>query len=337
MKPNDKLITIHDNLELIKDLLNDLILSPRINAIKWSKITKQTPNIKIGYPGQHLASLITGMQGERTGARGNDLVDGTEVKSCSRIDQLDKCLDCSSPISRLEDVCPQCNSKNIRRNNDSKWLFSVRDENELDLLLHKVERVLLIIGDYPNFDDRDWETLRFQSFELWPESKRNSRFSEIMTNYYYKIYLEHKKKDPNKSPAPKNFWPYQYQFYMCNPIPTFSCKIQNSNTNPQIQIQKYVEPDIDRSTLPSILMPTDILNESELDLIIDNCTEQELIKMIDPDFRNNFSKDQIRYLRFPQKLDLIFGIDENLRKYLPLRDTDRIATARNAYSRRRTG
>ncbi len=337
MKPNEKLITIHNNLEQIKVLLNDLVLSPRKNAIKWSKITKQTPNIKVGYPGQHLASLITGMQGERTGARGNDLIDGTEVKSCSRIDQLDKCLDCRSPVSRLEDVCPQCNSNNIRRNNDSKWLFSVRDENELDLLLHKVKRVLLILGDYPDFEKRDWDTLRIQSFELWPESSRNTRFSEIMTNYYHKIYLEHKKKNSNKSPAPKNFWPYSYQFYICNPIPTFCCIIKNSNTKPLIQIQKYVEPHIDRVTLPSILMPANILNESELNLIIDNCDEQELINLINHKFRNNFSKDKIRNLGFNQQLAMFIGIDENLRKYLPLRDTDKIASARSTYSRRRIG
>ena len=94
MRPNKKFITIKDTENKIKAFLNELVLQPRINAIKWSRITKQTPNIKIGYPGQHLASLITGMEGERTGARGNDLIDGSEVKSCSRIDQLDLCKDC---------------------------------------------------------------------------------------------------------------------------------------------------------------------------------------------------------------------------------------------------
>jgi hypothetical protein len=87
MQPNQKFITIADNRDQIIRLLQELVLQPRINAIKWSDITKQTPNIKIGYPGQHLVSLITGVEGERTGARGKDLADGSEVKSCSRIDQ----------------------------------------------------------------------------------------------------------------------------------------------------------------------------------------------------------------------------------------------------------
>ncbi len=81
-----------------KALLQELVLQPRLKALEWSKVTKQTPNIKIGYPGQHLASLITGIEGSRTGARGDDLRDGTEVKSCSRVDQLDTCSNCDSSI-----------------------------------------------------------------------------------------------------------------------------------------------------------------------------------------------------------------------------------------------
>lgn len=96
MQPNTSLITIDRNLEKIEQLLNELVLQPRINALKWSEITKQTPSIKVGYPGQHLASLITGIPGDRTGARGHDLIDGSEVKSCSRIDQLDKCSNCTA-------------------------------------------------------------------------------------------------------------------------------------------------------------------------------------------------------------------------------------------------
>ena len=102
MKPEYKLVTINDNKTKIKQLLNDLILTPRLKAIEWSNITKQTPNIKIGYPGQHLASLVLGMEGKRTGARGDDIVDGTEVKSCSRVDQVDKCSSCDENVLRTE-------------------------------------------------------------------------------------------------------------------------------------------------------------------------------------------------------------------------------------------
>jgi hypothetical protein len=333
MQPKKEFITIKDTENKIKALLNELVLQPRLNAIKWSRITKQTPNIKIGYPGQHLASLITGMEGERTGARGNDLIDGSEVKSCSRIDQLDLCKDCKSPVARLENICSNCGSKNIDRKNDSKWLFSIRNEDELNVLLHEVKRVFLMIGDYPNFEKNDFETLRFQAFEIWPENSRNKRFSEIMTNYYQKIYLAHKKKNPGKTPAPKNFWPYQYQFYICNPILIFSCTVEKSNSSPKINIEYYLKPESDRSKEKSILMPANILNEDELKLLFKKAPKEELLKMVKEECKKDFKN--FKKLSPKEKSEIFIGIDENLRKYLPLRDTDKIAIAKSKYSRRR--
>ncbi len=332
MQPNKKFISINDNVKQINQLLSELVLQPRINAIKWSAITKQTPNIKIGYPGQHLASLVAGMEGERTGARGNDLIDGSEVKSCSRIDALDKCLDCKSPVARLETVCSNCGSSKILRSNDSKWLFGIRNEEDLSTLLHEVKRVLLILGDYPNFDEGDFDTLRFQTFEIWPESKRNARFGEIMTNYYRKIYLAHKRKNQAKTPAPKNFWPYQYQFYMCNPIPTFGCIIKNANSKPSIEVFHYVEPYIDRLNLPSVIMPVDILKENELGIIFKKAKLEEIKRMTRPALKDDFAK--IKKFTIAERREMLTGIDEALRSYLPLRDTDRIAIAKTRYSRR---
>lgn len=329
MTPQVNLITLKDNRQKIQQLLTDLVLAPRIKAIEWSRITKQTPNMKIGYPGQHLASLITGIHGEKTGARGNDLKDGSEVKSCSRIDQLDKCNECGAGVARLEDQCGDCNSGDIKRNNDSKWLFTIRSEDDLNTLLHRVGRVVLVLGDYPNFEEGDFNTLRFQAFEIWPKHPRNRRFSEIMTNYYYKIYLAHKEANSAKTPAPKNFWPDQYQFYMCNPIRTFLCDINDANTNPTINIREFVDPEADRSTLPSILMPKSLLKREELLLLAERATRDELLNSLPPGatLPNNASKDEI--------LERITGINEKLREHLSLRDTDRISTAKTAYSRRR--
>ncbi|HJQ68098.1 MAG TPA: MamI family restriction endonuclease [Blastocatellia bacterium] len=332
MQPDTALITITDNLIKIRQLLNELVLQPRINAIKWSRITKQTPNIKIGYPGQHLASLITGMEGERTGARGNDLCDGSEVKSCSRIDQLDKCNECGAPVARLEELCPECNTDNIKRNNDSKWLFAIRSEDELKLLTEDVKRVLLVIGDYFNFDEKDFNTLRFQTFEIWTNSPRGRVFKELMSNYYNNIYSKHKETNPGKTPAPKNFWPYTFQFYMCNPIRTFACVITNANTDPRIDIQHYVEPDADRSALESVLMPLGVLETGELYQIIDRATLAELNEMLKDKVR---SKAELYALGAEGVRANFKGINEQLRSYLTLRDTDRTAIAKKQYVRRK--
>ncbi len=330
-KPNKKFVTITDIDSKIIKLIDELVLQPRIKAIEWSKLTKQTPNIKIGYPGQHLASLITGMTGERTGARGNDLIDGSEVKSCSRIDQLDICKDCGLSVSRIEKVCPHCDSSNIDRKNDSKWLITIRSDDDLDVLLNQVGRVLLMIGDYLNFDNGDFETLRFQAFEIWPSEPRHARFREIMTNYYKKIYLTHRDKNPNKTPAPKNFWPYSYQFYICNPVQVFSCTVTNANTKPKISIDLLVDPSQDRSKIKSIVMPSVVMSDSEMISFVQKTELSELNKIstekIDP--------DEIYKLGAKKLKEILPFIPEELRSILELRDTDKISVAKKKYSRRR--
>lgn len=328
MQPNAELISLRDNKNQITKLLFELVLNPRLKAIEWSKITKQTPNIKIGYPGQHLASLITGIRGERTGARGNDLADGSEVKSCSRVDQLDKCNKCGAAVARLESLCSECDSDDIKRNNDSKWLFTIRTEGDLNTLLRGVGRVVLVLGDYPHFDSGNFDTLRFQAFEIWPEHPRHRRFGEIMTNYYEKIYLEHKKKDANKTPAPKNFWPDQYQFYLCNPIRTFLCEVQNANVDPKLKILEYVEPEADRSSLASIPMPIDVLKYEEKIVLTKKATPAELAQSLPTTAKFKPSTPAM------DLLEQVTHVSEELREYLPLRDTDKISTSKSAYKRR---
>lgn len=330
-KPNKKFITILDNEKHVKRLIDELVLQPRLNAIKWSKVTKQTPNIKIGYPGQHLASLITGMTGERTGARGNDLVDGSEVKSCPRVDQLDVCKSCRLSVARLEDKCPHCGSEDVDRKSDSKWLFTIRNEDDLNVLNKEVGRVVLLIGDYPNFDSGDFETIRFQAFEIWPDEPRHKRFAEIMTNYYKKIYLSHKKKDPKKTPAPKNFWPYSYQFYISNPIQTFLCIVEEANTNPKIKIKKLIAPDTDRRKVDSEKMPAEVLNDDELKLLLKKVSQTEL----DMITKRQLSLKEAMKMPLRSLKELLQGIPEDIRRYLDLRDTDKIVIVGKRYNRRK--
>ena len=302
-------ITLHNNVSNIEKMLMDLILRPRRDLAKWAKVTKQTPNIRIGYPGQHLASLVTGVEGERTGARGHDLSDGSEVKSCSRVDQLDKCKDCKAAVARIEDKCPKCRSTEITRNNDSKWLFAIRSKEELTTLLNKVPRVVLILSDYPYYDDNDWETLQFQVFEIWPEDQRHTHFRTLMDNYFRNIYLPHIKRNPRNTPAPKNFWPYSFQFYMCNPVRVFHCVVENALENPQIKVLEYVKPTTDRATVAPVLMPMSVLTTSEKSTLIK--------KMGDSVYSAAKAK----------------GLDEVQRMSLPLRKTDHAAPQARSYRR----
>lgn len=333
MKPNPEYITIDDNSNKIVQLLDELVLTPRLKALEWSKLTKQTPNMKIGYPGQHLASLITGVEGARTGARGDDLIDGTEVKSCSRVDQLDTCNACKNKVLRIEDVCPHCGSDNIKRMDDSKWLFGVKSENELKLLTQDLDRVFLTLADYPYFSENDFDTIRFQAFEIWNRTDRHRHFTNLMTNYYNKIFLEHISINPNKTPAPKNFWPYSYQFYLCNPIKVFNCVVSQANTSPSIDIDFYVEPNQDRSLLTPEPMPTSLLTVGEWNHLIDSASEYTLNSQISEGrtyaelLENRQNKSEM--------VAILPFINENTRRFLDLRDTDKVSEAKAPYIRRK--
>lgn len=336
MKPNSKYINIGNNKKRIKLLLEELVLGPRVKALNWSKITKQTPNIKIGYPGQHLASLITGMEGARTGARGDDLIDGTEVKSCSRVDQLDNCLDCKGKVLRTETKCPHCESEKINRMNDSKWLFSIKSEEELKLLTATIDRVFLTIADYPNYEQNNFEVLRFQAFEIWVKEERHCHFKTIMSNYYHKIFLEHIKVNPSKTPAPKNFWPYSYQFYLCNPVKVFDAEVINANNNPEININLFIEPDTDRSILMPEKMPTSLLGYEELKILAEDKNKLAVMEEISKynsydEFKSILETRKIN----SEKLENILpSIGEKLKRTLPLRDTDKISVEKIKYKRR---
>ncbi|MEY4926117.1 MAG: hypothetical protein RI894_553 [Bacteroidota bacterium] len=327
MQPNKNLITISDNPHLIVELLQDLVLAPRLKALAWSKVTKQTPNMKIGYPGQHLVSLALGMEGARTGARGHDIVDGSEVKSCSRVDQVDSCMECGEKVLRIEKSCPVCESTQIKRMNDSKWLFTIRSENDLKVLLNDVDRVVLAIADYPNFSKGDFEDLRFQLFEIWTKSPRCINFKKLMENYYYKVYLKHKSNDAEKTPAPCNFWTFMFQFYMCNPIKILDCLVKGANTkNPKTSITHYIEPELDRATIDSELMPTTILTPQEIRSYIETLLDSELTHLISEEKTIEDLRILFKLKRFnSSKLaEILPFIDEKIRQKIPLRELNEI-------------
>ena len=71
MIPKSEFITIDNNLEKIEAFINEIIIAPKHALKRWAVITNQTPAAKIGYIGQHLTSLITGVQGTGSGMSGS--------------------------------------------------------------------------------------------------------------------------------------------------------------------------------------------------------------------------------------------------------------------------
>lgn len=262
---------------LVIECIRDLFVTPRITLYRWSRITEQTNHTKIGYTGQHLASVVLNVKGCKTGARGKDCMDGTEVKSCSRVDQSDKCSRCKINVLRVDSVCPMClDNKHIVRNNDTKWLLTIRNEDDLNAYLH-LDRLLLIIEEYPDFDKNDYKDITITMYEIYPKKDKN--FKKLLTNYYNDIYSKNLQKNPKKVPAPKNLWPHSYQFHMCNPHEIFKCRITDHLTEPNLIILKHLKPLEARTSADIVPMPVSLLNARERQML--TTTDIEFVSLED--------------------------------------------------------
>jgi len=327
MIPNRSKITINDNENLIRQFLEEVVIYQKQTLNKWAVITAQTPAAKIGYVGQHLASLITGVQGTRSGARGDDMADGTEVKSCNKIDQADKCKDCKGRVLRTQTVCPNCGSTRIERKEDSKWLFSVRDEEELNQYLN-LDRVFLLLMDYPNFHQEDFRDIRISAFEIYPKEKRMHVFRELISNHYYNIYRP--KADAGNKTNPMNLHPFSIQFFKCNPIKTFECIIHNIDTHPAIEISTFIPPSEERSeNLSSVDLPSNLLKADEWNILLQSVDfEADIL----PSLRMPMTKNDFQRLGIKDKMQYLPFLNEHLKELIPLREI-RSITQREHYHR----
>lgn len=190
---------------LIRELYIDL--RRRINA--WAAITKQTAQARMGYVGQHLVSIATGHPGGRSGARGKDLVisstEYAEIKTCYRVDQLGACLDCGAVVASIEFECSACNSSNVVRKDDSKWLISIRTQFEYDHILEP-KSYYLVLFEFVDIWNPD--TIRAS---IWQVNPLSPGFAYAMIDYYGNI------KSKSVSGAPFNLWPYSLKFELMRP------------------------------------------------------------------------------------------------------------------------
>lgn len=311
--------------QMLLDFICERLVIPRNSQRKWAQITEQSSSLSLGKDGQALGSLVLGLKGTKTGARGHDISDGTEVKTCSRLDQLDTCRDCKTGVARHDDTCYSCGGSRIQRNNDSKWLFAMTSEAELDLLTTQVPRVALVVADYPNFEQSDWETLRYRVFEV-PSSARHSNFKEIMSRYFYSEYSPKKVENNKGKIAPKNLFPDSYQFYMCNPLPIFQATVTNASTDPQTVIDFWVKPDVDRNSLVSEPMPARVARTELHDWVLS--IPQEYFAKRFPSYERN----ALASMDLPLLIETVGFIEEEGRKYLSLRET-RLPGQQHQYQR----
>lgn len=85
-----KTLSQEDRKELARCLLEEQVSEQRKKLNHWSTITAQSSQIDTGYIAQHLVSLQTKIAGQGMRGKGDDLCDGSEVKSANFLDSLDK-------------------------------------------------------------------------------------------------------------------------------------------------------------------------------------------------------------------------------------------------------
>ena len=83
-------LSLEDRKNLAMQLLQEQVIEQREKLNYWSTITAQSSQIDTGYIAQHFASLQTQIAGQGMRGKGDDLCDGSEVKSANFLDSLDK-------------------------------------------------------------------------------------------------------------------------------------------------------------------------------------------------------------------------------------------------------
>ena len=220
--------------KLSEDLLRELFVDLRTKVNKWATLTQQTSQARMGYIGQHLTSVVTGLPGSKTGARGDDLLhpDGrhSEIKTCYRVDQLGECSRCHTKIAASDKKCPACGSEDLTRKDDSKWLISlpgpVFAQKKFDELFENVNFYFVL------FELEDINLPENVVVSIWSVDPCNKGFSYCMLDYYKNIWSK------SKSHAPFNLWPYSMKFELMSPLLIYRSKI---NSNESIETVLFPE------------------------------------------------------------------------------------------------
>lgn len=205
---------------LIKDLYVDL----RTKVNEWSEITNQTPQARMGYVGQHLVSVVTGYPGGKSGARGYDLVMGDgnygEIKTCYRVDQLGSCNACGAVVSSLETKCSVCDSVDISRKDDSKWLISLRNDKEFAEVIEPAAYYFVLF----EFEEIGNVTNNNIVASIWQVDPMAKGFAYCMVDYYLNIRAK------STSKAPFNMWPHEFKFLLTKPVLIYRSVIHSDGT-----------------------------------------------------------------------------------------------------------
>lgn len=218
----------------------------------------------MGYVGQHLVSVVTGFPGGKSGARGYDLVipnEGhAEIKTCYRVDQLGNCSACNAPVSSLESSCADCGSVKVTRKDDSKWLLSVKTENDFKLLLDP-KTYYFVLFEFEDLVDASNPNI---IASIWQVDPLELGFALCMIDYKLNI------QSGSKSGAPFNLWPYSVKFALMKPTLIYRARILADSIETQIFPGHRGEPAmLDLPNMSDLLSKRTISQESMIGMLED--------------------------------------------------------------------
>jgi hypothetical protein len=300
-----------EKVELSEKLIKDLYIDLRKKVNKWSEITKQTPQARMGYVGQHLASIVTGFPGGKSGARGYDMIiddsdrqniKSAEIKTCYRVDQLGKCNECNSVVSSLEKECSFCGSKNIKRNDDSKWLITMKREEDLELTFEPIY-YYFVLFEFEEINNPDNSNI---IASIWRVKTNEPGFFLCMLDYYYNIRAN------SESKAPFNMWPHMLKFHLTKPVKIYESVIfENDNIETRLldnsrkkedelcNLENYIATNIHVETLKEVCK---ILNIG----LPTKKNKKELLKYLQEkrkDISNSDLADVISYAMYYKRIE----------------------------------
>lgn len=188
-----KLLSREQRKELARILIEEQIVNQRKMLSHWGTLTAQSFIIDTGYIAQHLVSLQTQISGQGMRGKGDDLCDGSEVKSANFIGSLDKKgktaprWDFSANnVAKMEQFLRyrMLYLTSIDLNPDNNCRIRIW---QLDLNSHPILRDRYIewmnVKGYPKFND---SAIRHDvNFQLFPpRNKTNETFARHGSNRY---------------------------------------------------------------------------------------------------------------------------------------------------------
>lgn len=168
------ILSVDERKELAKQLLEEQVSEQREKLNHWSAITAQSSQIDTGYIAQHLVSLQTQIAGQGMRGKGDDLCDGSEVKSANFLDSLDK-KGATAPRWNFTAVTRQIMERFLEypavyllsMDLNSQGNFRTRiwkvDVTKHTILKERYKEWMKVLG-YPKFASEKEESVNFQLF-----------------------------------------------------------------------------------------------------------------------------------------------------------------------------